>query len=158
MDRTKPCKAFARNYRKCQQQQKKTWKCFRVYKMLYKIMLFFWNSRKEERYYKLFFSSKVSLHSFSCFEILVIRLLTFALFVYYCICGTVDTWFISFMAGRNLLDICFLRSIYFSALDWHALFVQTPFTVEHHKIYPQSCILIFYFAQRYNIFRLLGRF
>ena len=55
MDRTKPCKAFARNYRKCQQQQKKTWKCFRVYKMLYKIMLFFGNSRKEERYYKLFF-------------------------------------------------------------------------------------------------------
>ena len=53
--------------------------------------LFFGNSRKEERYYKLFFSSKVSLHSFSCFEILVIRLLTFALFVYYCICGTVDT-------------------------------------------------------------------
>ena len=84
----------------------------------------------------------MSLHSFSCFEILVTRLLTFALFVYYCICGTVDTWFISFMAGRNLLDICFLRSIYFSALDWHALFVQTPFTVEYHKIYQQSCILI----------------
>ena len=28
---------------------------------------FFGNSRKEERYYKLFFSSKVSLHSFSYF-------------------------------------------------------------------------------------------